>query len=413
MKAEQRALLDKLNAKQRTMQDVLVKSQDGTKHDFSRTAVLDALGAKSRQEALDRFKELHAEIKDLGEEISQMEIAEAASDVAEIKSQRQAPAAQDRSYPELGLLAGKSVGQLLIETKAFQERGRQKTFETEIDVSMKALFQTTTGFPPESRRSGLVVPAPEHNLQEILALIPVFPISQAAFVYMEETVHVPGAAEVAEGVTYGEAEYSYEEKTNPVRKIGDSIPVTDEQLEDEGTVASLLDVRLREGVMRRLARQILQGNGAGANFRGFLNTTGVQAQPLGADSIMSAIFKAITNVRVIGQAEPDAVILHPLDFQQIVLAQEVTGPYIFGHPAFAPMTRIWGLPIALSVGITEGTALTGAFRAFARLDERRGLDVQTGFVGDQFKQGRKTLRADVRAAFTITRPAAFSTVTGV
>ena len=39
--------------------------------------------------------------------------------------------------------------------------------------------------------------------------------------------------------------------------------------------------------------------------------------------------------------------------------------------------------------------------------------VQIGFVGTQFTEGKVTMRADLRTAFTVTRPAAFATLTGI
>jgi hypothetical protein len=36
-----------------------------------------------------------------------------------------------------------------------------------------------------------------------------------------------------------------------------------------------------------------------------------------------------------------------------------------------------------------------------------------GYVGDQFKEGEQTLRADMRAAFTVTRAAAVCQITGI
>jgi hypothetical protein len=44
---------------------------------------------------------------------------------------------------------------------------------------------------------------------------------------------------------------------------------------------------------------------------------------------------------------------------------------------------------------------------------RRGLDVQVGYINDDFKLGKKSIRADVRVAFVARRGAAFAKVTGL
>jgi hypothetical protein len=51
--------------------------------------------------------------------------------------------------------------------------------------------------------------------------------------------------------------------------------------------------------------------------------------------------------------------------------------------------------------------------AWISLFERRGVDVQVGYVGTQFTEGKRTVRADMRANLTLFRPAAFSAVTGL
>src|SRR3546814_10023048 len=46
------------------------------------------------------------------------------------------------------------------------------------------------------------------------------------------TTRAHAASEIAEGGAYPEAEFAFTERNMPVRKVGDSLPVTDEQLED-------------------------------------------------------------------------------------------------------------------------------------------------------------------------------------
>jgi len=70
--------------------------------------------------------------------------------------------------------------------------------------------------------------------------------------------------------------------------------------------------------------------------------------------------------------------------------------------------------VVLNDALAEGTALVGAFTPeWIMLFERRGLDIQMGYVGTQFTSGLRTMRADMRAALAVFRPAAFHTVTGL
>lgn len=387
----------------------------GKEPDFTKLPVMEKLSAQSADDAKEKFKALNREVNDLGQELERAEWKRKRDEWQRRQEQIEEPESVF-VHPESPEGRQKTLGDLFVESKAYREgwrKNKQKDIRVTLDIGLKTLFETTAGFAPESVRSGLVVPDAVLSLAEVVDLMPAFPISQPQFVYMEETTRTHAAAETAEGAAFPESTFVFTQRTSTVRKIADSIPVTDEQLEDEGQARSLLDQRLRFGLRRRLATQILTGDGTGNNLEGVLNVTGIQTQAKGTDSIMAAAYKAMTLVRFTGAAEPSAFVFHPNDWQDVVLSQETTGPFIWGHPSMVPMVRLWGLPVAVSTGITENTALCGDFRNFARLDERRGISVQAGYVGTQFTEGEITLRADLRTAFTVTRPAAMCTITGI
>ena len=82
------------------------------------------------------------------------------------------------------------------------------------------------------------------------------------------------------------------------------------------------------------------------------------------------------------------------------------------HPDF----KAWALPpLDRSLTTQEYRQALSLARdcGLTRLDDRRGVRVQTGFVGTQFTEGKVTIRADLRAAFTVTRPAAACQITGI
>ena len=110
---------------------------------------------------------------------------------------------------------------------------------------------------------------------------------------------------------------------------------------------------------------------------------------------------------------PGAVIMHPSDWEQLRLLRTADGMYIWGSPSDQGTARVWGLPIAQSDAIAEGTALVGDYANFSQLYERRGVEVSMGYVGTQFTEGKQTMRADMRVALAVYRPAAFCSVTGI
>lgn len=305
--------------------------------------------------------------------------------------------------------AAKSVGELFTDSEAYKQKGRG----AELDVSLKTLFETAAGWAPETTRTGRVVDFATRPIQ-VTDIVPGGSTSQAAVVYMEETTFTNNAAEAAEAGTYAEAALALTEKSSTVRKIAVWLPVTDEQLEDEAQARSYVNNRLPFMLRQRLDSQILVGNGTAPNLRGFLNVVGIQTQAKGADPAPDAIYKGIVKVRVTGRAMPGAVIYHPNDWQDVRLLRTADGIYIWGSPSEAGPERIWGLPVVQADAITEGTALVGDYQNFTELTERRGIEVKTtDSHSDFFINGKQAIRADMRAALVVYRPAALCTVTGL
>ena len=76
---------------------------------------------------------------------------------------------------------------------------------------------------------------------------------------MEETTYTPAAAERAESAAYAESTFELTQRTENVRSIGASVPVTDEQLADVVQVRSYLNQRLTFGIRQRLDAADAQG----------------------------------------------------------------------------------------------------------------------------------------------------------
>lgn len=279
-------------------------------------------------------------------------------------------------------------------------------------IEAKATMTTSAGWAPESTRTGRVV-LDEQRPIEVTDILPLFPTNQAAIVYMEETTFTNSAAERTENAAYAESALALTERSETVRSVGTSLPVTDEQLADEPGVSAYINGRLGFMVRQRLDGQILVGDGNAPNLRGTLNVAGIQTQAKGADSVPDAVYKGITKVRVTGRSIPNVVIMHPNDWQDVRLLKTADGIYIWGSPSEAGPARIWGLPVVEASAVTENTAIVGDYARFSGLHMRQGLELQTGYVNDDFLDGRVTVRAGLRAAVVHYRPTAFCTVTGI
>lgn len=304
---------------------------------------------------------------------------------------------------------GRSVGALAWKSGAL----KTKHLTAELDIDVKTLMTRAAGWAPESIREPGYVPAASAPLM-IADLIPVLSTGQAAVKYMEQTTRTNNAAERAEGGTYGEAAFVLTERSVTIETIGVWIPVTDEQLEDEMEVESMLNLELPLMIRQRLDLQQLVGDGSTPNILGVNNKAGIQTQAKGADTTMDAVYKARTKCRVTGRAQPNAVVFHPNDWQDIRLTRTADGIYILGNPDAVGPTNLWGMQVAESDNQTENTAVVGDFLNYARMYVKRGIEIERTNSHDTFFiNGKQAIRAGFRGAMVWKRAAAFCTVTGI
>lgn len=308
----------------------------------------------------------------------------------------------------------KSIGAQFAQSAQFKGRPRGGDSVPFIaDVDAKTLMTTAAGFAPESVRSGRVVDIATRPIQ-VIDVIPQYPISQAAYKYMEETTFTNNAAETSEGGTFGEAALVYTERVETVQKITVWLPVTDEQLEDVPGIEARINQRLPFMLRQRLDLQALVGNGTAPNMLGINAKSGIQTQAKGTDPVFDAILKAATKTRVTGQAFPDLVIFHPNDLQDLRLTRTTDGLYILGNPDGAGPSTIWGLRIVEAQAQTENTAVVGDFANFAEFHLRRDVEIKvSNSHGTMFVEGKQAIRADMRGLFAWLRAAAFCAVTGI
>lgn len=406
--------LDECTNKIKAKQDDLAKifAAAGDRMDFDAVVKSGLLGgeAKTTRDVVGIVSSLNKELEELGGELAQLTAVAKAADAYKAGFSTNAETGDGASLAGVaGQAAQKSFGDLFTGSAAFKSKGET----AELDLDLKTLLDSSSGWVPESNRTGRLVDFATRPIQ-VADIIPTTTTGQNAVVYMEETTFTNNAAETAEAGTYPEAVLALTEKSSPVRKIAVWIPVTDEQLEDVPQVRGYLDNRLPFMIRQRLDSQVINGNGTAPNLRGILNVVGIQTQAKGADPTPDAVYKALVKVRVTGQAMPNAVVFSPTDWQNVRLLRTADGLYIWGNPSDAGPQRIWGLTVTEAQALTAGTAVVGDFANFSELAVRRGVETKvTDSHSTFFIEGKQAVRADFRAAFVVYRPAAFCSVTGL
>lgn len=410
------AALEECEGKIKQRRDTLARVFDeaGDTIDFSKVKTFTGTNAEKMAE-VQKFQD---ELNDLGKEHDTLKQVQLAAQQVKQSRERGDDGPGERGDDDRHGKSGrrtehKTLGELFVESDAYKlKKGRNEGPEVTLDVEVKTLFERGAGWAPEVTRTGRLVEFATRPVQ-VVDLIPSTTTGQSAIKYMEETLYTNAAAETAEGGTYPEAALGLEEKTSPVEKITVWLPMTDEQLEDVPQARGYLNNRLPRMIMQRFDSQIVIGNGASPNLRGMLNVAGIQTQAKGADPIPDAVFKGMVKVMTTGQAFPNAYITNPLDWQDIRLLRTADGMYIWGNPADAGPERIWGLQVAMAQVMTENTGVV-LDTSFTEISIRRGINLKVSDShSDFFVKGKQAVRADMRAAFVVYRPAAICSITGI
>jgi HK97 family phage major capsid protein len=173
----------------------------------------------------------------------------------------------------------------------------------------------------------------------------------------------PVAAVVAEGAAKPEATLSWTPASATLDTLAHWVQITRQALSDAPYVRSLIEGKLRNGLLRKIE----------ADLVALLNAATLPAA-VNAD-LLSAIRVAIGTVEAAGY-RPNAIVMAPADYAaiDIDISTSVGNP----NPA-TRRTTIWGLPVIPVSGVTAGKAYVGDFQEGVTLFDRGVSDV---FVTD-------------------------------
>jgi HK97 family phage major capsid protein len=322
-----------------------------------------------------------------------------------------------------------SIGEQFADTdayKAYVEKGVK-------GVDSQAEFKTTlntTGYPPESLRAPGILETALRNPDSVIGLFDQIQTSQNAYVYLEETTFTNNAGSIAESGDISsslESALAFTERTESIRKMATFLPVTDELLADVAGIQGYVNSRLSTMMKLNLDNQLINGDGSAPNLTGVLNKAGINtfdyALPYAGElGKLGQIYQAITEIRKDAFVEPDAIVMHPSDWYDIVTSVTEVDTSGSKNPLFVvaggfgadAAPRIWGLRVVPSTVIAAGTVLVGKFSGgdAAQVIMREGVDLAVSDShSDFFAKNQLAIRLTMRLGFAVYRPAAFCTIT--
>lgn len=250
---------------------------------------------------------------------------------------------------------------------------------------------------------------PPNRILTIRDLLPAGRTTSNAVDFVQETGFTNNAAPVAEGAQKPESSLEFTLRTAPVRTIAHWLQASKQVLEDIPQLESYINTRLTYGLKLVEEEQLLAGDGTGQNLLGLIP----QATPYDrtrskvGDTRIDIVRRAMTQLRL-SQYQPDAVVLHPTDWEDIELTKNSLGSYIWANPRGLVGPTLWGLPVVESTSLAPGEFLVGAFKIAAQIWDRDDVQVDISTEDrDNFIKNMVTIRVEERLALVVYRPESF------
>jgi hypothetical protein len=222
-----------------------------------------------------------------------------------------------------------------------------------------------------------------------------------SYIDWDEDTTVRAAAIVAEGGVFPESTAKFAEYTKKLQKIGDTLPITDEFMEDEVLAASELTNFIEVNVNSVIDTKIAVGAGGANDIEG-LYTAAPAYTPV-ASAIADANIKdlvrkmrtAIVKTRGSKYA-PNFVAANSDTIDRYFLKKDANYNYMFDSET----GTIAGLAVVEDNNLADNTLVVGDGR-FGKIYEKSGIVLSEGYGDGQFVRDQKTIKARKRMLMLI------------
>lgn len=404
------------------LKNEIAKSREELKNAFD-----SQVDGKYTAEAKEKIKGLNTELAGLVDDLK-IEEAKAQNEKAMEINDAPVNAIPNADIQESGK---KSIGEMFVGTDAYKAYNENGVKGVDSNVEFKTTLNTT-GYAPESLRAPGILETALRNPDSVIGLFDQIQTSQNAYVYLEETTFTNNAGSVAEAAdisTSNEGALAFTERTESIRKMATFLPVTDELLSDVAGIQGYVNSRLSTMMKLNLDNQLINGDGSAPNLTGVLAKSGINtfdyAAPYGGElAKLGQIYQAITEIRKDAFVEPDAIVMHPSDWYDLVTSVSDITTSGSKNPLFvvaggfgdSPAPKLWGLDVVPSTVIAAGTMLVGKFGGgdAAQVIMRENVDLAVSDShSDFFAKNQLAIRLTMRLGFAIYRPTAFCSITNM
>jgi HK97 family phage major capsid protein len=217
------------------------------------------------------------------------------------------------------------------------------------------------------------------------------------YVDWDSATTVKAAAAVEEGEAFPESTAKFVTKTEQLKKVGDTLPVSDEFFEDQVLAAAELRMFLDLNVQDKIATDIINGNGVDENLNGILNQIPAYTLPTTPTVENANIYDLAVKVaeqittNTGSKYAPDFAVMNIADINKLKLQKDAESRYLFQLND----GRILAMNIIEDNNVTANTMFMGDSR-YVRCYEKSGVVLSEGTIDAQFTSDMRTLKAKKR-----------------
>lgn len=245
-------------------------------------------------------------------------------------------------------------------------------------------------------------------IKSLFRTVQISPDSNGVIRYVDESTATRNADVKAEAAEAPESVQAWTERTLNLYKIMDSIPVTMEAFRDVNFIEGEINRLLNINMVLKEDDQLYDGSGVAPNLKGLY--TSATDTLFGAGSYNQSVdnanvydlIAALRSAMMGGNKKysPTAVLMNPVDIFKYKVLKGTDGHYLL-PPFVGPNGEtVMGMRVVESAQVTANT-LAVIDAKYGTIYEDGGIELEMGYVDDQFTKDTMTIKARKRTALLI------------
>lgn len=270
------------------------------------------------------------------------------------------------------------------EFRSYNGRGTSGVIEVPFSLEQRAAITTSDLALPNN----VYVPIQEREMFPLLSVVGKETVNSGAVEWIEMS-SASAAVEVDEGELKPEASITLTPKTGALKTLAHWKAITRQAAEDAPRLQSIIDGKLRRGVMAAVQAEVAAALVAGVSATA------------SSDTLLNAIRLGMATVED-NNFIPRNVLLNPSDYAALDI--DIFGGSVVGNAA--SQNNFWGLRPISSSAVAAGTAYVGDFEGATVFSRGSVAVYMTDSHADFFIRNQLVILAEVRALAAVTEPSA-------